>query len=217
MAFHEIAIPHKDILSENFSSEVYAAKLWDVYKKKGSVEHKDSKIFFEKTYLTENLKKILDSVKDRLDGKSGGHFRSIATPFGGGKTHTLIALYHKCIEWNVKPVVIVGNEMDANSQTIWGMIEEQLTGKIDKLEGKVSHGGEELRKILEAQNQPILILIDELLHHVYKADGIIVGQSTLAKQTIGFIQELSEAVSSLPNVCVIVTLPSSANEHVDSV
>ena len=215
MAFHEIAIPHKDILSQNFSSEVYAAKLWDVYNKRGSEEYKDSKTFFEKTYLTDNLKKIIDSVKDRLDGKGGGHFRSITTPFGGGKTHTLITLYHKCIEWNAKPIVLVGNEMDPNSQTMWGMIEEQLTGKIDKLKGNVSHGGEALREILETQNQPILILIDELLHYVYNADGIKVEQSTLAKQTIGFIQQLSEAVSSLPNVCVVVTLPSSANEHLD--
>ena len=215
MAFHEIAVPHKDILSKNFSSEVYAAKLWDVYNKRGSEEYKDSKIFFEKTYLTDNLKKILDSVKDRLDGKGGGHFRSIATPFGGGKTHTLIALYHRCIEWNAKPIVLVGNEMDPNSQTMWGMIEEQLTGKIDKLKGNVSHGGEALRKILEAQNQPVLILIDELLHYVYRADGIKVEQSTLAKQTIGFIQELSEAVISLPQVCVVITLPSSAHEHLD--
>jgi hypothetical protein len=217
MAFHEIAIPHKDILSQNFSSEVYAAKLWDVYNKKGSEEYKDSKTFFEKTFLTENLKKIIESIKDRIDGKGGGHFRSIDTPFGGGKTHTLIALYHKCIEWNAKPVVLVGNEMDPNSQTLWGMIEEQLTGKIDKLNGNVTHGGEALRKILEAQNQPILILIDELLHYVYNAEGIKVEESTLAKQTIGFIQQLSEAVSTLPNVCVVVTLPSSANEHLDDV
>ena len=86
VAFHEIAIPHKDILSQNYTAEVYAAKLWDVYKKRGSDEYKDSKTFFEKTYLTDNLKKILDSIKQRLDGNGGGHFRSISTPFGGGKT-----------------------------------------------------------------------------------------------------------------------------------
>ena len=215
MAFHEIAIPHKDILSQNFSNEVYAAKLWDVYNKRGSDEYKDSKTFFEKTFLTNNLKKILDSIKERLDGKGGGHFRSISTPFGGGKTHTLIALYHKCIEWNVKPVVLVGNEIDPNSQTLWGMIEEQLTGKIDKLTGNVSHGGEALRKVLETQDQPVLILIDELLHYVNRADGVKVEQSTLAQQTIAFVQELSEAVSGLSQVCVVVTLPSSANEHID--
>ena len=217
MAFHEIAIPHKDILSKNYTGEVYAAKLWDVYNRRGSDEYKDSKTFFEKTYLTTNLKKILDSIKERLDGKGGGHFRSISTPFGGGKTHTLIALYHKCIEWNVKPVVIVGNEIDPNVQTLWGMIEEQLTGKIDKLVGNVSHGGEALREVLKTQNQPVLILIDELLHYVNRADGIKVEQSTLAKQTIAFVQELSEAVSGLSQVCVVVTLPSSANEQLDSV
>jgi len=215
MAFHEIAIPHKDILSQNYTAEVYAAKLWDVYNKRGSEAYKDSKTFFEKTYLTGNLKKILDSVKDRLDGKGGGHFRSISTPFGGGKTHTLIALYHKCIEWNVKPVVLVGHEIDPNTHTLWGMIEEQLTGKIDKLSGNISHGGEALRKVLEKQNQPVLILIDELLQYVSRADAIKVEQSTLAKQTIGFVQELSEAVSSFSNVCVVVTLPSSTNEQLD--
>ena len=216
VAFHEIAVPHKDILSQNFSSEVYAAKLWDVYNKRGSDEYKDSKIFFEKTYLTDNLKEILNSIKDRLDGKGGGHFRSISTPFGGGKTHTLIALYHKCIEWNVKPVVLVGSEIDPNTQTLWGMIEKQLTGKIDKLTGNVSHGGEALRDILQTQNQPILILIDELFQYITKADGIKVEQSTLAKQTIGFVQELSEAVGTFSQVCVVVTLPSSANEQLDN-
>ena len=216
MAFHEIAVPHKDILDKNFTSEVYAAKLWDVHNKRGSEEYLDSGMFFEKTYLTGNLQKILDSVKDRLDGKGGGHFRSISTPFGGGKTHTLIALYHKCAEWNAKPVVLVGNEMDPNSQTVWGLIEEQLTGKVEKLAGNVSHGGQALRDVLETQSQPILILIDELLHYVNRADGVKVEQSTLATQTIGFVQELSEAVSSLPNVCVVVTLPSSANEQLDS-
>lgn len=216
MPFHQIAVPHKDILSANFSSEVYAAKLWDVYQQRGSDEYADSKTFFDKTYLTGNMKNILDSVKARLDGKGGGHFRSISTPFGGGKTHTLIALYHKCIEWDAKPVVLVGNEIDPNKQTLWGLIEEQLTGKIDRLTGQVPHGGEELRKVLGDQNCPILILIDELLQYVTRADGIKVNETTLATQTIAFIQELSEAVSTLPNVCVVVTLPSSSNEQLDS-
>ena len=216
MAFYNIAVPHKDILEKNFSAEVYAAKLWDVYQKRGSDDYKDSKIFFDKTYLTNNLNKILKKIEDRLTGISGGHFISISTPFGGGKTHTLIALYHKCLEWNAKPVVLVGTEIDPNKQTLWGMIEEQLTGKITNLTGNVSHGGEALRKVLETQNQPILILIDELLRYIERADGVKVENSTLATQTINFIQELSEAVSSFPNICVVVTLPSSTNERLNN-
>ena len=214
MAFHQVAVPHKDILSENFSSEVYAAKLWDVHNKRGAHEYADLKTFFEKTYLTGNLKKILHSVKDRLDGRGGGHFRSITTRFGGGKTHTLIALYHKCAEWGAKPVVLVGNELDPQTQTLWGLIEEQLTGKIDRLGGMVPRGGEALRVVLENQDRPILILMDELFQYIVRADGVSVNDTTtLATQTIAFMHELSEVAGSLPNVCVVVTLPSSANEQ----
>ena len=215
MAFHQIAVPHRDILSENFSSEVYAAKIWDVYKNRGSDEYADTATFFDKTYLTGNLKKILSSVKRRLDGKGGGHFQSITTPFGGGKTHTLIALYHKCKEWGAKPVVLVGNEIDAQTQTLWGLIEEQLTGKIEYLEGQVPRGGEALRKVLAMQDRPILILIDELLQYVTKAEGVRVHDTTMASLTLTFVQELSEAAGSLDNVCVVVTLPSSMNEQFD--
>ena len=216
MAFHQIAVPHRDILSEHFSSEVYAAKLWDVHNKRGSDEYADAETFFEKTYLTDNLANILNSIKTRISGRGGGHFRSISTPFGGGKTHTLIALYHKCAEWGAKPVVIVGNELDPNEQTLWGAIEEQITGKVDKLGGQVSHGGEALRRVLEAQKGPVLILIDELLQYITRADGIKVNDTTLATLTIAFVQELSEAAGSLDNVCVVVTLPSSMNEQFDN-
>ncbi len=215
MAFHQIAVPHQDILSANYSAEVYAADLWDVHIGKGRDEYVDAKTFFEKTYLTSNLTKILDSVKDRLDGRGGGHFRSIHTPFGGGKTHTLIALYHKCAEWNVKPVVLVGTKLNPNEQTLWGMIEEQLTGKINRFKERVSHGSEELRKMLEEQDRPILILIDELLQYVVRAEGVKINNTTLAILTIAFVHELSEAVKNLDNVCVVATLPSSANEQLD--
>lgn len=214
-AFHQISVPHSDILSKNFSSEVYAAKLWDVHNKRGSDEYVDAETFFDKTYITDNMQDILESVKRRLDGKGGGHFRSITTPFGGGKTHTLIALYHMCDKWGSKPVVIVGNELDVRKQTIWGAIEEQLTGKVERLGGQIPRGGEVLRSVLEEQNKPVLILIDELLPYIVKAEGVKINETTLAIQTIAFIQELSEAVNSLENVCVVVTLPSSANEQFD--
>ena len=123
MAFHEIAVPHRDILSGNFSSEVYAASLWDVYKGSGPDVYTDRKTFFDKTYITDNLRQILDSVEARLAGKKGGRFRSLSTPFGGGKTHTMIALYHMCEEWRAKPVVMVGTALTPEKQTMWGTIE----------------------------------------------------------------------------------------------
>lgn len=215
VAFHELAVPHRDILSGNFTSEVYAASLWDVYKGRGPDVYADAKTFFDKTYITDNLKRILDSVRGRLAGQGGGHFRSLSTPFGGGKTHTMIALYHMCKEWGTKPVVLVGTAMNPKKETLWGAIEEQLTGKIAHLGGHEAPGSEALRSVLAMQNQPVLILIDELLQYVTKADAVGIDNTTLAKLTIEFIQELSEAVATLDNVCVVVTLPSSANEQLD--
>lgn len=215
VAFHEVAVPHRDILSGNFSSEVYAASLWDVYKGRGPDVYANAAAFFDKTYITDNLKQILDSVRDRLAGSEGGHFRSLSTPFGGGKTHTMIALYHKCEEWGAKPVVMVGTAMNPKKQTLWGTIEEQLTGNIVHLDGQEVPGSEALRSVLAMQDRPTLILIDELLQYITKADAVVIGNTTLATLTIEFIQELSEAIASLDNVCVVVTLPSSANEQLN--
>ena len=216
MAFHEIAVPHRNILSKNFSSEVYAAKLWDVYKGSGHDEYADPLTFFAKTYVTDNLQSILDSVRDRLNGKGGGHFRSISTPFGGGKTHTLIALYHKCAEWGAKPVVLVGHMLDPKTETLWGLIEEQLSGKIERLEGRVPRGGKAIKSVLEAERRPILILIDELHQYIMRAaEADRESNTKLASMAITFMQELSEAASSLDNVCVVATLPSSTNEYLD--
>ncbi len=213
--FPEIAVPHTDIYEGKLTLETYAANLWDVFNDEGPSEYRDPKTFFQRTYPTKNLTKILDSVKSRLDGGPVDHFRPITTPFGGGKTHTMIYLYHEFQEWHgKKPVVLVGTAMDPETQTIWGEIENQLTGKVDKLSGNVSRGATAIKEILK-DHQPILILIDELLHYVNRAAGIKVEQTNLGEQTIAFVQELGEAIMNLENVCVVVTLPSSANEHLN--
>lgn len=158
------------------------------------------------------------SYRQCIPGWTGGgnHFRHLKTPFGGGKTHTLIYLYHKFLKWyDKKPIVLDCTEMDPNTQTLWGEIERQLTGKVEKLSGNVSRGAAAIRDML-GSHQPTLILIDELLHYVSKADGVRVEKTTLADQTIAFVQELSEAAKGLENTCVVVTLLSSTNEQLNT-
>lgn len=212
-AFHTIAVPHKDILQGKLTMDVFAADLWEVNQKRGPDEYKDSGIFFEKTYLTEGLSNLISIVEKRLRGKGGDPVIQIQTPFGGGKTHSLIAFYHKAAEWKVKKIVIVGTGLSPED-TLWGIIEKQLTGTITKLTGKVSPGKELIRELL-SRNSPLLILMDEVLEYVTKAAGIIVGGNNLAAQTIAFFQELTEVASTLENVCILVTLPSSITEHYD--
>ena len=93
--FHKIAIPHKDLLSGKLTMEVFAADLWSVYNNKGPEEYKDADLFFKKTFMTNGLKRLIDVVKKRFDENGGDPVIQIQTPFGGGKTHSLIALFHK--------------------------------------------------------------------------------------------------------------------------
>ena len=98
-AFHTIAIPHDDILQGRLTMDVFAADLWEVYKGRGAEEYRNPALFFQKTYQTEGLSTLLDVVQSRLQGKGGDPVLQIQTPFGGGKTHALIAMYHKAVEW----------------------------------------------------------------------------------------------------------------------
>ena len=181
---------------------------------KGPDEYRDAQVFFRKTHMTRNLEQILRNLHGRLLGTGGSAFQHIETPFGGGKTHALIAMYHRAKEWGAETVVMVGTGMDATKDTMWGMIEEQLDGRIRHLGGSVAPGRERIQSVID-RDKPVLILIDEMLQYVIKAAGVRVGDTTLAAQTMAFIQELSEAVSSLDRVCVVASFPASTVEMAD--
>jgi len=97
--FHTIAIPHDDILQGRLTMDVFAADLWEVFQGRGPEEYRDPDIFDRKTYKTEGLENLLSIVKKRLHGQGGDPVIQIQTPFGGGKTHSLIALYHQAKDW----------------------------------------------------------------------------------------------------------------------
>ena len=76
--------------------DTYAANLGKVVHGDNSVRpvYRDAHAFFEATYLTAELRRILTDVMAVLAGKSGDRVLQLRTPFGGGKTHTLLSLYH---------------------------------------------------------------------------------------------------------------------------
>ena len=211
--FHTIAVPHRDILEGRLTLDVFAADLWEVFRGTAPDEYKDPTQFFQKTYQTDGLKNLLSIVEGRLNAQGGDPVIQIQTPFGGGKTHTLIAMYHKASKWNVQKVVLVGTPMSA-SDTLWGMLEKQLTGKVARFDGLTSPGRDALYQLL-SENQPVLILMDEVLEYMTKAAGVPVGNSTLASQTLAFMQELTEAAAILEQVALVITLPSGTMEHYD--
>lgn len=210
-AFETIAKPHRDILRGNFTADTYAAKLGQVVKKEGPREYRSAQQFFERTHTTEGLKGLLSGIEGRLKGRERRNQDPIVqlqTPFGGGKTHTLIALYHKAKDWDATPVVLVGSEMDT-ADTFWGEIASQLTGPTVELQDRVAPGSNRISELFNLTGKPVMILMDEVLNYLSRAAGVSVQSSTLADQTIAFMLSLTEAVASSPNVAFIVTLQES--------
>jgi hypothetical protein len=208
--FSSVAVPHKDILEGRLTMDVFAAKLWEVYKGRAIEEYQDPAIFFRKTYATRGLKNLLEMTEKRLKGKGGDPVIQLQTPFGGGKTHSLIALYHKAKEWKAKTVVIVGDALDPKETTLWEEMERQLTGKVDKLKGNTAPGGEKLREMF-SRHEPLLILVDELLEYVIPAAGVKVGDSSFASQVLTFVKRLSDVIGTLDKTFLIFTYPSGTH------
>ena len=212
--FMQITTPHEDILEGRLTMDVFAADLWQVTNGKAPLDYQDADLFFQKTYLTKGLKNIIEVAKARLEGRSGDSVIQLQTPFGGGKTHTLIALYHKTKEWNTKVVVFDGTALNPKETKPWEELEKQLTGKIEITRGDISPGKEKLIKLL-SETSPVLILMDEVLEYITRAAGIKVGDSNLASQTFAFIQDLTATISTVGNSLFVLTLPSSTLEHYD--
>src|SRR5438445_6642792 len=91
----------KDMREGQVDEAIFAAKLEDVAHGKGPVDYRDPVIFFNKTHLTAGLSNLLESVISRVNGKGKGEaVIQLQTPFGGGKTHALLALYHLFEHWD---------------------------------------------------------------------------------------------------------------------
>ena len=93
-SWREIVTPHPDVASGRYQQAEFAADLWQVYLGEGSDEYKDPTEFFRRTFLTEGLKQLLITALLRLNGKGGDPVVELQTNFGGGKTHSILALYH---------------------------------------------------------------------------------------------------------------------------
>ncbi len=238
-----VATPHEDTREGRLSEAVFAANLWAVVQDNAPEVYRDPEAFFSKTYLTEGLTNVLKKVTRALSGDAdaGDRILSLQTAFGGGKTHTLVALWHLAHGYaplsrsvgeglGVRVAVFTNETCDAtqgrrtpegvHTRTLWGELALQL-------------GGVELYRRIEANDQartvpqglfveilqqaaPCLILIDELADYCVGASAVEVGNTTLADQTISFVQQLTQAVQQVKGVVLVATLPASHLEVASS-
>lgn len=92
--WREVVTPHKDVASGRYQQAEFAADLWQVHLGEGTDEYRDPVEFFRRTYLTESLKGMLVGAVRRLTSGGGDPVVQLQTNFGGGKTHSMLALYH---------------------------------------------------------------------------------------------------------------------------
>jgi hypothetical protein len=92
--WREVVTPRRDVREGSFVLSEYAADLHQVHIGKASEEYGDPREFFHRTFITRGLKELLVGAVRRLSGQKVNPVLQLKTSFGGGKTHSLIALYH---------------------------------------------------------------------------------------------------------------------------
>jgi predicted AAA+ superfamily ATPase len=92
--WREVITPHDDVAKGRYMEAEFAADLDLVHKGKASPEYSDPREFFARTFLTEGLKELLTIGARRLTGQGADPVVELQTNFGGGKTHSMLALYH---------------------------------------------------------------------------------------------------------------------------
>ena len=231
----QVVTLHRDIREGRFDESVFAADLGDVARGKGSDDYRDASLFIKKTYLTKGLENLIINVAKRLNGEQGDAVIQLQTPFGGGKTHALLTLYHviknrdkiKDIETikqlkisipEAKVAVFVGTHADPiHGKTPWGEIAEQL-GCYDIIEEhdkkRVAPGKDRINEMLSRAG-PTLILMDEILEYIVKANKVEKTEKITHGQTLAFIQELTESIAATKNSVLVLSLPTSALEQYD--
>lgn len=93
-SWRDVMEPHMDVAEGRYKNAEFAADLAQVARGKGELEYRDPVEFFNRTYVTEGMKGLLVQSLRRVAGLDGEPVIQLKTAFGGGKTHSMLALYH---------------------------------------------------------------------------------------------------------------------------
>ncbi len=242
--WREVVTPHPDVASGRYQQAEFAADLHQVWRDEAEDEYGRPEEFFRRTFLTEGLRDLLLNATRRLRGEGGDPVVQLQTNFGGGKTHSLIALLHLAGGYDpatlpgveemlaeaglgappaARSAVLVGTMLDPGTprqkddgtlvRTLWGELAWQLGGAegyalVARADEASTNPGERLISLLE-RHAPCLILIDEWVAYarqLYGRDDLPAG--TFDTQ-MTFAQALSDAVKSVKNAMLVVSIPAS--------
>lgn len=240
----DVALPHPDVLASRFKEAEFAADLFSV--DSGNVDpesdYATAKGFFEITFLTEGLRRVLTTALERLAGKGGDPVLGLQTAFGGGKTHTMLAAYHLARANDLAPLRGIAELAAKAGITAWKPAKVAVfvgtsKGADTPLNDKDGPSVRTLWGYLawRLAGQPGLDLVAEaeaartnpgsaLLVEVLRLAGpsLILLDELVAyarqlpddrfEAFLSFIQSLTEAAKMAPGALVIGSLPESAVE-----
>lgn len=230
-------VPYENIKNGNITENSFVVSFFSFLDGNADPMYQDPQKFFKLTHMTRNLQGILGESLERLGTGKAKPLMIIDTTFGGGKTHTLVALYHlyqnsQKVKDNPKiqeilneknmhkipevaMVAVDGRNLSGiktEFKTIWGEMGRQLGcyKLLKEFDIKMQRPpADVLTEILESQGKPVLILIDELVNYLKDSEGIKVGDTNLADITISFLHNITEAVSNTKNAMMVLTLPGN--------
>lgn len=93
-SWRSVMTPHADVAAGRYRKAEFAADLNQVVRGTATAEYSDPVEFFSRTYMTGGIKGLLTQALQRVSGQGGEPVIQLKTAFGGGKTHSMLALYH---------------------------------------------------------------------------------------------------------------------------
>ena len=92
--WREVIRPNRDIVNGDFAHAEFAANLQKVHDNDAPSGYANPVIFFGQTHITAGIRSLLVNTLKRISGNGGDPVIQTRTGFGGGKTHSLIAIHH---------------------------------------------------------------------------------------------------------------------------
>ena len=233
--------PRKEVREgRSFSPDEFAIALEQVLAGTAPDDYKRPEQFFSRTVFTAALTEHAGMVLRRLSGETANTspVLTLITQFGGGKTHTLTALYHlasagpraldlpgisellKAAGLAAAPAarvgVFVGNAWDPQPgrETPWIDLAHQIAGDsgveaLGSAAATIPPGTEALGRVFTAANAPVLVLLDEVLNFINRHRG-------MADAFLSFIQNLTVATTGTTRAAAVISLPRSQVEMTDA-
>jgi hypothetical protein len=238
--WYKVASPRKEVREgRSFNPDEFAIALEQVVAGTAPEDYRDPEKFFARTYFTRALKEHAGTALRRLAGKTenSAPVLTLVTQFGGGKTHTLTALYHLANQGekasrfsgvpellsaaglaavpHTKAAVFVGNAWDPREgrETPWVDVARQLAGdkgvaELGQAAKTTPPGTEALGRVFAAAQAPVLVLFDEVLNFMNR-------HRSMAESFHAFLQNLTVAMTGTTHGAAVISLPRSQVEMTD--